>query len=138
MPLFVSTFFLSVGCYFFCIVRTARGSSGRLLSRNWNEGILAIEVLIKMKRVNVYDRVILRGIFSFFFFIQSIFFVNYKQLNIVNITRLLYIYSTCDYYFFSFFFFLFEKTIRRIKYTMPPIINFVENIGMIFIILLQL
>lgn len=64
----------------------ARGSSARVIVEELERGDLSDRgLLIKMKRVNFWDGVILGGgyFFIFFFFYnQSIFFTDYKQLRI--------------------------------------------------------
>lgn len=67
---------LSLGrLFFFCIVRMARGSSARVIVEELERGDLSDRgLLIKMKRVNFWDGVILGGgyFFILFFFLQSI------------------------------------------------------------------
>lgn len=65
----------------------ARGSSARVIVEELERGDLSDRgLLIKMKRVNFWDGVILGGgntfLFFFFFYNQSIFFTDYKQLRI--------------------------------------------------------
>lgn len=64
----------------------ARGSSARVIVEELERGDLSDRgLLIKMKRVNFWDGVILGGgdtFLFFFFYNQSIFFTDYKQLRI--------------------------------------------------------
>lgn len=79
---------LSLGrLFFFCIVRMARGSSARVIVEELERGDLSDRgLLIKMKRVNFWDGVILGGgdTFLFFFF----FTINQSSLRII---------SNCEY-----------------------------------------